>query len=77
MTLMEMLAQGSALHLIGMGIIFIVMVLLLSLLGKGVAAKYAAEKDKPVSAPITVKAGNDAVIAAITAAVNEYKKTNK
>ena len=81
MTIMEMAAQGDFMQLIMMGIIFIVMIMLLSLLGKGIAARSAADKDKQASAsaaPVATRTGNnDAVTAAITAAINEYKKTNK
>jgi len=80
MTLTKMIAQGDVFQLIMMGIIFIAMIILLSLLGKGIAARSAADKDKQVSAPasvVTKTGNNDAVTAAITAAINEYKKTNK
>ena len=78
MTLMEMFASGDVFQLTMMGIIFIAMVLLLFMLGKGIAAR-SAEKDKQIpSAHAVVNTGNrDAVTAAIAAAVNEYRKTNK
>ncbi|MCL2266515.1 MAG: hypothetical protein FWC17_01960 [Treponema sp.] len=63
-----------------MAVIFIAMILLLYTLGKGIDAKFAAaDKERLTSAaPSAIKAGNDgAVTAAISAAVNEYRKTNK
>jgi len=78
MTLAEMFASGNAVQLIIMGVIFIVMILLLSMLGNGIAARYADKEKTSAPAPVATRTGNnDAVTAAITAAVNEYKKTNK
>ena len=72
LTLKQMLDQGNVFHLIGMGIIFIVMIFLISKIGKGVAAKFAGENQVITSAAIST--GNNAVTAAIVAAVNEFRK---
>ncbi|MCL2809665.1 MAG: OadG family protein [Treponema sp.] len=72
LTLMEMINQGSVLHLIGMGIIFALMIILISALGKGIVKKFANENE--AISPAAAKTG-DGVIAAITAAVTEYRKT--
>jgi len=78
LTLMEMINQGSVLHLIGMGIIFSLMIILISALGKSITAKFAGEKDNAVSTAVKAPSGaGDGIIAAITAAVNEYRKTEK
>jgi oxaloacetate decarboxylase gamma subunit len=82
MTIVEMLGQSSVLTLLGMGIVFsflIIMVICVTMVGKVIHA-LGADKDvmiKPAPAG-TVNAGNaaGAVTAAITAAVNEYRKTN-
>ncbi|MCL2719969.1 MAG: sodium pump decarboxylase subunit gamma [Treponema sp.] len=73
MTLIEMINQGSILHLIGMGIIFTLMIALLTKLGRGIEAKFNIQKEGSAFAG---EKSNDGVIAAITAAVTEYRKTN-
>jgi len=76
MTVLDMIEQGAVLHLIGMGVLFIIMIIQLSAIGKGVMAKAAQERD--IQPPAAVyKESNVAVIAAISAAVNEYRKNNK
>jgi len=84
MTLMDMIklaiqGEGGVLELLGMGAIFIMMVVMILILGKGIEAKAAAaaaaaEKDNQ-SVITHVKAG-DAVAAAITSAVHQYRKNN-
>jgi len=72
---MEMFNQGSFLQLIGMVVIFVVMGILISKIGGGVPVKTATDKDVHSGVSAAGKAG-DGVIAAITAAVNEYRKNN-
>ncbi|MDR2758079.1 MAG: OadG family protein [Spirochaetaceae bacterium] len=83
MTIAEMLEQSGVLTLLGMGIVFgflVVLIVCVSLVGKVI---HALGVDKDVTTPITtgaspgggVSAGNAAVTAAISAAVNEYRKT--
>ncbi|MDR0322553.1 MAG: sodium pump decarboxylase subunit gamma [Treponema sp.] len=76
MTINEMLIQGNVLNLFIMGIIFVIMIILISIIGNGIAARSAGDKEQP-AAPSIQRAGNDAVTAAISAAVNEHRKNNK
>ena len=73
MTLMDMFTQGNFMQLSVMVLLFILWVVLLLKIGNGVAAKAAAEKVKERKA-IPPAADNKAITAAITAAVNEYRK---
>ncbi len=80
MTIMEMLGQSGVLTLLGMGVVFgflIIMVISITLVGKII---HALGLDRDVS---VVKTGSPAsgttdagVTAAISAAVNEYRKKN-
>lgn len=85
MTIVEMLGQSGVLSLLGMGIVFgflIIMVVTITLMGKIVGA---LSPDKGTTAPAAgaktssaapASAGNNAqVTAAIAAAVNEYRKS--
>jgi oxaloacetate decarboxylase gamma subunit len=83
MTIAEMLEQSGILTLLGMGIVFgflVVLIVCVFLVGKLI---HAIGADKDVTAPIITGtspgggagAGNAAVTAAISAAVNEYRKT--
>jgi len=80
MTLMEMIilasqGKGGILELLAMVGIFIMMVVMILTLGKGVQAKAAAaEKANQSSVIITPVKTGDAVTAAITAAVHQYRK---
>ena len=74
MTIMEMLIQGNFAQLAGMGLLFIFWVILLSKIGSGIAARSAAEKEKESKVYVPPSAENKAITAAITAAVNEYRK---
>ncbi|MDR1059472.1 MAG: OadG family protein [Treponema sp.] len=85
MTIVEMLEQSGVLTLLGMGIVFaflIVMIICVSLVGRIIRA---FDQGKDVGAPAKAgvspagpagRADNGAVTAAISAAVNEYRKTN-
>jgi oxaloacetate decarboxylase gamma subunit len=81
MTIADMLGQSGVLTLLGMGIVFSFLILLIicvSLMGKIIHA-LGADKDVAAPAAGTVSSGGaktTAVAAAITAAVNEYRKTN-
>ena len=83
MTIGEMLSQSAGLTLLGMGIVFtflIIMIICITLVGKLIGR---VDKDADV-AGVALGAGtspvvsnNDAAtVAAISAAVNEYRKTN-
>jgi oxaloacetate decarboxylase gamma subunit len=80
-----MLEQSGVLTLLGMGIVFgflVVLIICVTLAGKII---HALGADKDVRAPVntapspggTANAGNAAVTAAISAAVTEYRKTNQ
>ena len=81
MTIMEMLVQSGILSLLGMGVVFgflIIMVIFISVTGKII---HSLGLDKDVMEPAKTGsaasgAGNTEVIAAISAAVNEYRKNN-
>jgi len=77
MTLMQMIEQGAYWHIAGMGALFIAWVIMLGNIGR--AGKPAVQSN--VVQGITAHGGqkgavNPAVTAAISAAVNEYRKTN-
>jgi len=76
MTLMEMIQKGDVFNLIIMAVLFAAITIMIVVIGNG---KAAAMKEAQASAPAITeqKAGNmTAVTAAITAAVNTYKKNN-
>jgi len=75
MTLLEMVEQGQVWQLVWMGVLFILMIIMISFIGK--PGKTGAEKEIQSDTSANQKSGNSlAVTAAITAAVNEYRKTN-
>jgi oxaloacetate decarboxylase gamma subunit len=79
MTIVEMLGQSGILTLLGMGIVFgflIIMIISITMVGKFI---HTIGADKDISAPAKTAgapaAGNKAAVtAAISAAVNEYRK---
>jgi oxaloacetate decarboxylase gamma subunit len=80
MTIVQMLGQSGALTLMGMGMVFgflIILIISVTLVGKVIHAlgldKDAGALPKPASGPSTA-AKTAAVTAAITAAVTEYRK---
>jgi oxaloacetate decarboxylase gamma subunit len=86
MTILEMLGQSGVLTVLGMGIVFgflAIMVICVTIMGKVI---HALGADKDVSpqvssalvpdAAVSSTAKTAAVTAAITAAVTEYQKTN-
>lgn len=85
MTIAEMFGQSGVLTLLGMGIVFgflIILVLFMNLVAWIIKALGwdidAQEGHGSAAGPATAAAGsNSAVVAAISAAVNEYRKTNQ
>ena len=79
MTILEMLGQSGILSLLGMGIVFgflIIMIIAITVVGKAIQS---LTKDQPAvtstGAATPAASGNNAsVTAAISAAVNEYRK---
>jgi oxaloacetate decarboxylase gamma subunit len=80
MTIAEMLEQSGVLTLLGMGIVFgflVILIVAVSMVGKFIHAVGADKDLQPKAAPTGgAPAGNAAVTAAISAAVNEYQKTH-
>ena len=78
MTILEMLEQSGILTLLGIGVVFgflIIMVIVISRVGK---LFHVQEADKNTAIENrTAPSNNAAIIAAITAAVGEYRKSNK
>jgi oxaloacetate decarboxylase gamma subunit len=80
MTIFEMLGQSGVLAVLGMSVVFgflVVLVVSISLAGKLIQA-LGWNREEAAGAPAggaAGTAGQGAVIAAITAAVNEYRKT--
>jgi oxaloacetate decarboxylase gamma subunit len=83
MTIVEMLGQSSVLTLLGMGVVFgflAIMIVCVTLTGKIIHA-VGADKDliqsaAPAAAPGAGPANSGATTAAIAAAVAEYQKDN-
>ncbi|MDR0495867.1 MAG: OadG family protein [Treponema sp.] len=82
MTIVEMLDQSGVLTLLGMGIVFgflVIMVITITLAGKIIHA-LGLDRDTvglKTSPAVSANMGNKGqVTAAISAAVNEYRKTN-
>ena len=80
MTIVEMLGQSGVLTLLGMGIVFgflVIMIISITVVGKII---HAIGADKDLTAPpqgtaASAGAGNNAAVtAAISAAVTEYRK---
>jgi len=80
MTIMEMLGQSGVLTLLGMGVVFsflIIMVISITLVGKVIYALGLDKDVKPAKTGASASGTTDAgVTAAISAAVNEYRKKN-
>jgi len=84
MTIMEMLGQSGVLTVLGMGVVFsflIIMIFAITAAGKIINALKLNKELMPqalAAAPSAAVLGNSAsVTAAISAAVNEYRKSNK
>ena len=81
MTILEMLEQSGILTVLGMGVVFgflVIMVVCVSAMGKIVQALGAGKNAAEPQAASVSQAGDKskAVTAAITAAVSEYRKDN-
>jgi oxaloacetate decarboxylase gamma subunit len=83
MTILEMLEQSAVLTVLGMAVVFLflwVMIICISLTGK-LVHKAGWDKDIPPSGTMPSKhpdgTAKSNVIAAISAAVREYRKTEK
>ncbi|MDR2766994.1 MAG: OadG family protein [Treponema sp.] len=82
MTIVDMLGQSATLTLLGMAVVFgflVILVISISLAGKLIHALGADKDVRGGTAPAVSSANSNAggaVTAAVTAAVNEYRKTN-
>lgn len=77
MTIVEMLGQSGILAILGMGVVFgflVIMVIVINLAGKVIKDKVASS-GQPKPAFNSVSDGGQ-VTAAISAAVNEYRKSS-
>jgi hypothetical protein len=74
MTLIEMIRQGNSLNLFIMGVIIVGIIAMIWFFNNELKKSYGEKKnDQPVVSTIQ-RTGNNAVTAAISAAVNEYGK---
>jgi oxaloacetate decarboxylase gamma subunit len=80
MTIFEMLEQSGVLTLLGMGVVFsflIIMIFAISAMGK-IVNKFVRVNEVQPAVSTVQRAETDAgITAAISAAVNEYRKNNK
>jgi len=75
MTIFDMLGQSGVLTVLGMGIVFsflIIMIITITIVGK-IIGKFVRQDVQPASSAVQ-RTGNAGVTAAIGAAVNEYRK---
>ena len=89
MTILEMLEQSAILTVLGVGIVFsflIIMIICVTLMGKIIRTlesgknnqdQEAATQEAAIAAQAVKKVENGPIIAAITAAVNEYRKSQE
>ena len=89
MTILEMLEQSAILTVLGVGVVFlflIIMIICVSLMGKiihylesgkNIQVQEAATQDSTTATQATNKVENGPIIAAITAAVTEYRKSQE
>jgi oxaloacetate decarboxylase gamma subunit len=76
MTIFDMLGQSGILTVLGMGVVFgflILMIIAVNIVGKAIHA-LGLDKDVAVKPASQTTGQNGAVTAAISAAVNEYQK---
>jgi oxaloacetate decarboxylase gamma subunit len=79
MTIFDMLGQSGALTLLGMGVVFsflIIMVFAITGMGK-IINRAVREKESPAVSTVQSTGTDAGVTAAISAAVNQYRKNNK
>ena len=77
MTIVEMLGQSGVLTVLGMGIVFsflVIMVVCVTVMGKIIRALGLGQEADQSAAAVQAKP-NAAVTAAISAAITEYQKT--
>ena len=89
MTILEMLEQSAILTVLGVGVVFsflLIMIICVTLMGKIIRTlesgknnqdQEAATQELATTAQAVNKVENGPIIAAITAAVNEYRKSQE
>jgi oxaloacetate decarboxylase gamma subunit len=89
MTILEMLEQSAILTVLGVGIVFsflLIMIICVTLVGKIIRflesgkddeAQESTTQESTTATQAVNKAENGPIIAAITAAVNEYRKSQE
>ena len=89
MTILEMLEQSAILTVLGVGVVFsflLIMIICVTLMGKIIGYlesgknnqdQEAVTQEEVTAAQAAQKAENGRIIAAITAAVNEYRKSQE
>jgi len=84
MTILEMLEQSAILTVLGVGIVFlflIIMIICVTLMGKIIryleSGKNIQDQEAATAAQAVKKVENGPIIAAITAAINEYRKSQE
>ena len=82
MTIMEMLGQSGVLTVLGMGVVFsflVILIIVISIAGKIISA-LKLNKDllvQSIAVPASSAVSGSAITAAISAAVTEYRKSKK
>jgi oxaloacetate decarboxylase gamma subunit len=79
MTIVDMLEQSGVLTLLGMGIVFsflVILIVCVSLTGKLIHTLEGRNVSQPSGTAVPGGSGDAAVTAAISAAVTEYQKTH-
>jgi len=78
MTIVEMLGQSGILALLGMGVVFgflIILVIVINLAGKLIKEKIVSSGQPGVKPAFNSASDGGQITAAISAAVNEYRKS--
>jgi oxaloacetate decarboxylase gamma subunit len=77
MTILDMLGQSGVLTILGMGVVFsflLIMVVCISMVGKIINVPDLDRNAVPVASTVQETGNNAAVTAAISAAVTQYRK---
>jgi|TergutMp193P3_1026864.scaffolds.fasta_scaffold03447_4 oxaloacetate decarboxylase gamma subunit len=80
MTIFDMLEQSGVLTLLGMGVVFgflIILIFAISATGKIINRSVNEREVQPAVSSVQKTGTDQGVTAAISAAVNEYRKNNK
>ena len=75
MSVSELLYEAAILMVVGMVVVFIFLTLLI--FATKLLSKFAGQEEAPVNNPVQPSNLNAPVIAAISAAIHQYKQNNK